>query len=153
MSTTRLVRRIDASRAHVYRALLDPEAVQTWMVPEGMTSQIHTFDAREGGEFRISLTYDAPTDTGKTTAQTDTFHGRFLRLVADAEVVQSVEFETDDARMRGTMTISYTLDDDDGGTRLVGVHEDLPPGVSPEANELGWSMSLDKLAALVERGS
>jgi hypothetical protein len=28
--------------------------------------------------------------------------------------------------------------------------EHLPPGVSPADNELGWSMSIDKLAKLVE---
>jgi hypothetical protein len=39
-----------------------------WMVPTGMTSHVHAFDLREGGSFRISLTYDAPTGTGKTTA-------------------------------------------------------------------------------------
>jgi hypothetical protein len=49
------------------------------MVPTGMTSHVHAFDAREGGSFRISLTYDAPTGTGKTTAHTDTYHGRFVR--------------------------------------------------------------------------
>jgi hypothetical protein len=27
----------------------------------GMTSYVHAFDAHEGGFFRISLTYDAPT--------------------------------------------------------------------------------------------
>jgi len=42
------------------------------MVPIGMTSHVHAFDAREGGLFRVSLTYDAPSSTGKTTAHTDT---------------------------------------------------------------------------------
>jgi hypothetical protein len=31
-------------------------------------------------------------------------------------------------------------------------HEGLPPGLSPADNEIGWGMSLEKLAALVERG-
>lgn len=151
MVTTTLARTIHAPRSRVYRALLDPDEVRTWMVPDGMTSEVHVFDAREGGEFRISLTYDAPTSTGKTTAQTDTHHGRFIRLVPDAQVVQTVEFETDDPTMQGEMTITYTLTATNGGTHLVGVHEDLPPGLSPAANELGWSMSLGKLADLVER--
>jgi hypothetical protein len=30
------------------------------------------------------------------------------------------------------------------------VHENLPPGVSPADNELGWTMSIEKLAGLVE---
>ena len=62
---------------------------------------------REGGTFRISLTYDLPTTTGKTDSQTDSFHGTFVRLVPDAEVVQVVEFETDDPAMAGEMTITY----------------------------------------------
>lgn len=150
MSTTRVSRHIRAPRAAVYRALLDPESVRRWMVPDGMSSHVHVFEAREGGGFRISLTYDAPTGTGKTDAQTDTYHGRFARLVRDTEVVQVVEFETSDPAMQGEMTITYTLTDSNGGTDLVGVHENLPAGVRPEDNELGWSMSIDKLARLVE---
>jgi uncharacterized protein YndB with AHSA1/START domain len=143
-------RRIRAPRADVYRALLDPDAVQRWMVPEGMTSEVHAFDARDGGEFRISLTYDAPTTAGKSSDQTDSFHGHFVRLVPDTEVVQAVEFESDDPTVQGEMTITYLLADADDGTELTGVHENLPPGVSAADNELGWTMSLDKLARLVE---
>jgi uncharacterized protein YndB with AHSA1/START domain len=121
------------------------------MVPDGMTSQIHSFDAREGGTFRISLTYDAPTSAGKTSAHTDTFHGQFAKLVPNTEVVQVVEFETEDPTMAGEMKITYTLADADGGTDLVSLHENLPAGVSPADNELGTRMSLDKLAALVEQ--
>jgi len=150
MSTTRISRHILAPRARVYRALLDPTSVQHWMVPDGMTSRIHSFDAREGGTYRISLTYDLPTTTGKTSAQTDSFHGRFVRLVPDTEVVQAVEFETADPAMRGEMMITYRLADAGTSTDLVGLHENLPPGVSPADNELGWSMSMEKLARLVE---
>lgn len=150
MGTTRVTRHIHAPRARVYRALLDPESVRRWMVPDQMTSRVHWFEAREGGGFRISLTYDAPTTAGKTSAQTDTFHGRFVRLVPDTEVVQAVEFETADPSMQGEMTITYTLVDAGDGTDLVGVHENLPPGVPPADNELGWTMSIDKLARLVE---
>ncbi|ACL16736.1 SRPBCC family protein [Methanosphaerula palustris] len=110
---------INAPRAIVYRALLDAHAVATWMVPTGMTSTVHSFDAREGGSFRISLTYDTPTGTGKTTAQTDTFHGRFVKLVPNAQVVEVVEFETPDPTLSGEMTISYTLSDANGGTDIL----------------------------------
>src|SRR5436309_14561221 len=101
MTATRISQRVNAPRPNVYRALLDARAVATWMVPTGMTSRVHAFDPREGGTFRISLTYDAPTGTGKTTAQTDTYHGQFVKLVADEEVVEKVEFETNDPALRG----------------------------------------------------
>lgn len=152
MASTRVTRRVNAPRARVYRALLDERAVATWMVPDGMTSEVHAFDPREGGSFRISLTYDAPTGTGKTSAQTDTYHGRFVKLVADEQVVEVVEFETSDPGLRGEMTITITLADADGGTEIAAVHDGLPPSLPAADNELGWRLSLAKLAVLVEAG-
>jgi uncharacterized protein YndB with AHSA1/START domain len=152
VSSTRVYRHINAPRSTVYNAFLDANAVQQWMVPEGMSSQVHTFEPREGGMVRISLTYDMPTDTGKTTAQTDTYHARFTKLVPNERIVEVVEFETTNPAMSGEMTMTVTLSDADGGTDLDAIHENLPPGVSPADNELGWRMSLNKLAALVESG-
>ncbi len=149
-TSTRLRQHVNAPRADVYRALLDPRAVATWMVPNGMTSHVHAFDGREGGAFRISLTYDTPTGTGKTTAHTDTYHGRFVKLVPDEQVVEVMEFETADDAMRGEMTVTFTLTEADGGTDVLAVHDNLPPGLSPSDNEIGWRMSLEKLARLVE---
>jgi uncharacterized protein YndB with AHSA1/START domain len=150
VSSTRIRYHVNAPRAIVYRALLDARAVATWMVPTGMTSHVHEFDAREGGAFRISLTYDAQTGAGKTTADTDTHHGRFVKLVPDEQVVEVVEFETADPALRGEMTITITLADADGGTEILAVHDGLPPGVPAADNEAGWRSSLAKLAALVE---
>jgi uncharacterized protein YndB with AHSA1/START domain len=150
MSTTSITRHVRAPRKKVYRALLDADAIARWKVPTGMTSHVHAFDAREGGAFRVSLTYDAPTGTGKTTAHTDTYHGRFVKLVPNEQVVEVLEFETANPALRGEMTITYTLTDADGGTDIHAVHDGLPPGVPPADNEAGWRSSLAKLAALVE---
>jgi uncharacterized protein YndB with AHSA1/START domain len=152
VSSTRISRRVKAPRANVYRALLDARAVATWRVPGGMTSHIHAFDPREGGSFRISLTYEAPTGTGKTTAQTDTYHGHFVELVPNEKVVEVVEFETADPALRGEMTITMELVDAEGGTDILAVHDGLPSGVPPADNEAGWQSSLAKLAAFVEAG-
>jgi uncharacterized protein YndB with AHSA1/START domain len=152
MSSTRISRHVNAPREKVYRAFVDPNAVATWMVPTGMTSHVHAFEGREGGRFRISLTYDAPTGVGKTTAHTDTYHGRFVKLVPNERIVEVVEFETADPALRGEMTITITLADADGGTEVLAVHDGLPPGVPTADNEAGWRSSLAKLAALVEDG-
>ena len=151
-TSTRISRHLNAPRAKVYRALLDARAVATWMVPVGMTSHVHVFDAREGGLFRVSLRYDEPTGTGKTTTRTDTYHGHFVKLVPNKQVVEAIEFETADAAMRGEMMVSFTLTDAGGGTDVLAVHDNLPPGLSPSDNETGWQMALDKLAAFVEAG-
>ena len=152
MNSTRIHRHVNAPPGIVYRALLDARAVAKWKVPNGMSCQVHAFDAREGGSLRISLTYDAPAGTGKTTAHTDTYHGRFVKLVPNEQVVEVDEFETTDPALRGAMTITITLADADGGTDILAVHDGLPPGVLTADNEVGWRMALAKLAALVEVG-
>jgi uncharacterized protein YndB with AHSA1/START domain len=152
MSSTRVSGHIKAPRAAVYRALLDPDSIAKWRVPAGMTSHVHEFDAREGGSFRVSLTYDAPTETGKTSSHTDTYHGHFAKLVPDEQVVEVMEFETADPGLRGEMTMTTTLADADGGTDIVFLHEGIPSGVEPADNETGTRMALANLAALVEAG-
>ena len=152
MSATHIHRHFNAPREKVYAALIDPISIARWKVPDGMSSRVHSFEAKEGGEFRISLTYDAPTDAGKTTSHTDTYRGRFAKLVPNEQVVEVDEFETSDPALRGEMRITITLRDADAGTDLVAVHEGLPPGVSPADNETGWRMALDKLATLLESG-
>lgn len=152
MSSTRIRCHVNAPRERVYRALLDADAVAKWRVPAGMSCQVHEFDPREGGFFRVSLTYDAPTGTGKMAEHTDTYHGRFVKLVPNEQVVELIEFETTDPELRGEMTITTTLTDADGGTEILGVHNGLPSGVPPADNETGWREALAKLAALVEAG-
>jgi uncharacterized protein YndB with AHSA1/START domain len=134
VSSTRIRRRVNAPRAIVDGALLDVRAVATWMVPTGMTSHVHAFDARAGGSFRISLTCDAPTGIGKTTAHTDPSPGRFVKLVPNEQVVEVVEFETADPALQGEMTITYVLAAADGGTDLLAVHDGLPRGLSTADN-------------------
>jgi uncharacterized protein YndB with AHSA1/START domain len=152
MDLTAITVRILAPRPIVYRALLDPDAVARWMVPDGMTSHVHEFDVREGGSFRISLTYDPPTGKGKTSAQTDTFHGRFIRLLQDWQIVQAVEFETSDPTLQGEMTITYDLVYVSVGIDLLAVHRGLPPGLSRSDNDDGWRASMKKLKRLIESG-
>jgi len=150
MSATRVRQHVRAPRSAVYRALTDRDAVETWRVPDGMTSRVHEFDVREGGRFRVSLSYESPAATGKTSAGTDTFHGRFVRLVPDELVLEALEFETADPRMQGEMTVTTRLSDAGAGTDVELLHEGLPPGVHPEDNELGTRMALARLAALME---
>ncbi|MEU2617984.1 SRPBCC domain-containing protein [Streptomyces sp. NPDC007157] len=150
MTSTRVTRRVQAPPAAVYRALLDPEAVAAWRTPDGMTARVHAFDAREGGEFRVSLDYDDPGRAGKSGGHTDTYRGHFARLVPDRLVVEVIDFESADDAVRGTMTMTTALTAAGGGTDVEVLHEGVPEGVRPEDNELGTRMALDNLARLVE---
>jgi uncharacterized protein YndB with AHSA1/START domain len=148
--STRVSRHVNAPRPAVYRALVDAGAIAEWRVPDGMTARVHEFDAREGGAFRISLSYDTPAGTGKSAAHTDTYHGHFVRLVPDEQVVEVFEFETADPGLRGEMTMTTTLTDAGGGTDVLVAHEGIPDQVPAADNETGTRMALASLARLVE---
>ncbi|MBZ0287623.1 MAG: SRPBCC domain-containing protein, partial [Anaerolineae bacterium] len=93
---TRVSQLITAPREVVYRAFLDPDAVASWLPPDGMKGHVYTFDPREGGRFRISLTYQNPADSpgGKTSADTDTAEGTFVELLPNEKIVWATEFES-----------------------------------------------------------
>src|SRR3954468_6052374 len=99
--STRIARQLPAPPAVVYRALLDAESVKAWKFPAGMSIQVHEFDAREGGRFRVSLTYHDASTVGKTSGNTDTYHGHFEQLVDARRVVEVLEFETTDPSSAG----------------------------------------------------
>lgn len=79
-----------------------------------------------------------PTGTGKSAPSTDTFHGHFVKLVPDEQVVEVLEFETADPGFRGTMTMTLTEAAD--GTDVLIVHEGVPDKVPAADNEtgIGW---------------
>jgi len=153
-ASTRVSRIIKAPRRAVYEACLDPDAVASWRVPDNMTAHVHVFDPREGGTYRMSLTYRDPKQSpgGKTSEDTDTFQGRFVELVPDEKIVEAIEFDSRDPAFAGEMKMTTRLVDADGGTEVTILSQDLPPGIRPEDNEEGTRQALQKLAALLEKG-
>jgi uncharacterized protein YndB with AHSA1/START domain len=147
---TRVAKIIKAPRTAIYQACLDPDALAAWRVPDNMEGHVHVFDAREGGTFRMSLTYNDPEARGgKTSKGTDTFQGRFIELIPDEKIVEVIEFESQDPRFVGEMKMTTSLTDADEGTEITVLCEDIPPGVRPEDNEVGTEQALQKLATLL----
>jgi uncharacterized protein YndB with AHSA1/START domain len=63
---------IRASPATIYAAFATAEAMSAWLPPAGMTATLRDYDFREGGGYRMRLTYDDPHDNvGKTSADAD----------------------------------------------------------------------------------
>lgn len=148
--STRVSLLVRAPRAAVWKALVDADAIARWRVPDGMTCEVHEFDAREGGWFRISLTYRDPDAVGKSEVNTDTYHGIFTTMRADEQLVETLEFESDDPAAGGTMVQTTTLTDAPGGTEVTIAHDGIPEAVVPADNETGTRMALANLAAFVK---
>ena len=144
---------VNAPPAEVYRLLLDGGSIAEWRVPDGMTGEVHEYDAREGGRFRISLTYSAADQHGKSAAHTDTYSGHFVRLVPDELVVEVSEFETSDPALQGEMTMTTRLTPSGRGTEVTIEQDGIPDAVSPADNEEGTRMALANLRQLAERSA
>ena len=149
MYSTTVRRTIPADRARVYAALLDPDAVARWRVPDGMTGEVHVLEPRVGGRIRMSLTYADPAMSGKTEGATDTYAGRYVELVEDERVVEEVAFEVDDPDLAEPITMTTTLREVEDGTEVEIRLDGMPDAVPPEQNEAGTRMALEALARLV----
>jgi len=154
-STTSVSRVINAPRLAVYQAFLDADAVAAWLAPDNMRSEVHRFDPREGGEIWMSLIYQSIDESpdgrgGKSSADTDTFQGKFITLIPGEKIVWLTEFDSPDPAFAGKMKLTWSFVDTLGGTEVTVLCENIPEGIRPEDNEEGSRSSLEKLAAFLE---
>ena len=77
------------------------------------------------------LGYDAGTG-GKTTDDSDVVDTRILDVVPGERLVQAVDFASDDPAFAGTMTMTWSVEPQGDGTRVVILAEDVPSGISAE---------------------
>jgi uncharacterized protein YndB with AHSA1/START domain len=143
---------IAAPRAQVYAAFIDPRALAAWLPPDGMSCRFERYEPWLGGSYRMILTYsDASNAPGKATTDSDIVEARFVELVPGVRVVQTVDFVSDDPAYAGTMTMTWSLTDVDGGTRVEFRADNVPTGISEEDHAAGLASSLKNLAAYIER--
>ncbi|HUS32458.1 MAG TPA: SRPBCC domain-containing protein [Kofleriaceae bacterium] len=143
---------IAAPRSRVFAAWMSKDAVAEWLPPAGMSARIDHFDARIGGGYRMTLTYDG-SGHGKTTTDTDVVNVTFDEIVLDERIVQATTFDTKDAAFAGTMTLTWTFADAEpgGGTRVTVEVANAPRGITDADHEKGISSTLDNLATYVTR--
>lgn len=143
---------IKAAPDVLYRAFLDPAALVQWLPPEGMTGRFDTFEPREGGTYRMTLTYVVPHEgtPGKASADEDIVAGRFIELVPNKRVVQAGTFDSDDPALAGEMIMTWSLDPVADGTRVTILCENVPAAIRKEDHDEGLASSLANLAAYVE---
>lgn len=147
----RAERVVRADAARVFAALVDGAALERWLPPTGMSGTVEHFDARPGGSYRMTLSYDEPrAGAGKATDATDVVEVRFVDIRPDTLVVQEVDFVSDDPAFAGTMTMTWTVEPVAGGARVQVRAEQVPPGIAAQDHERGMAESLQNLAAHLE---
>lgn len=149
---TKNVKRISATKQEIYKALTDPKAIETWMVPNQMTGKVHNFDLCVGGGYEMSLFYPDSEEQpqGKTSQHEDRYTATFVELKPYDRIVQTSVFHSPDPDFSGEMTMSITLETVGNDTEVTIAFENIPAGISLKDNEDGTASSLEKLAAYVE---
>ncbi len=142
---------IHADRERVFAALTDPEALVQWLPPRGMRGRFERFDMRNGGSYRLVLTYDdAAGAPGKTSAHSDVSEVRIARIIPEERIVQEVDFESDDPAFQGTMQMEWSLRSGSEGTTVEFEARDVPEGVRARDHAEGLTSSLSNLASYLE---
>jgi uncharacterized protein YndB with AHSA1/START domain len=141
---------MDAPVDRVFDALVDRDALETWLPPGDMTGRFEQFDPTPGGSYRLVLTYATPASQAKSSADSDIVEVRYVDIVPNDRVVQAVDFVSDAPEFAGTMTMTWTVAKDVGGTRVDIIAGDVPDGISADDHAAGLASSLDNLARFVE---
>jgi uncharacterized protein YndB with AHSA1/START domain len=149
---TRASRIIGARPEELYVAFTDPAALVAWLPPAEMSGEIHEFDARVGGGYRMSLFYPSNERRfrGKTSDKEDMVKVRFVELMPPRRIVEAFSFVTTDPAFFGEMTLTVTFKEVSGATEVNLLFENLPPGLRAEDNEIGSRLSLEQLARRFE---
>ncbi|GEN85776.1 SRPBCC domain-containing protein [Oceanobacillus sp. FSL W8-0428] len=144
-------RLIMASPQTIYQAFVSPKALISWLPPSGMSGHIENFDPKKGGEYRIILMYEMDNlHQGKTTENTDVTQGRFLELVPNERIVQTVNFDSEDPAFSGEMIQKWFFEAVSEGTKVTIVCENVPEGIRKEDHDTGLRSTLKNLAIFTE---
>ncbi|WP_072385612.1 SRPBCC family protein [Hyphomicrobium sp. CS1BSMeth3] len=151
--TDRAARIVKASPQTIYRALVDPDALVSWLPPKGMKGEVHAFEPRAGGAYHMTLFYESEAHSvpGKTSAHADVIRGQFLELSQNERIVQRFEFASDDPAFAGPMTMTWRLSPVPEGTEVTIICENVPEGIRKEDHDIGMRSTLENLAAFTEQ--
>ena len=141
-------RLIGAAPATIYRAFESAEALESWLPPKGMSGKVLAFDFREGGAYRMRLTYEGTHEVpGKSAEHADDVEVRIVKLVSNERIEQAVVFDSPDPAFAGTMKMTWLFKAVPQGTEVTVRCENVPQGIRPEDHAKGLHSTLENLAA------
>ena len=140
-NSVNLHRVLKAPVSRVFRAFSNPEAKAVWLPPFGFICQVHSFDFKVGGNYKMSF-------TNFTNEQKHSWTGHFTEIKQDELLIYKDKF--DDTNLGEEMTVTISFKKVLCGTELLIEQVGIPEIIPVEMCYLGWQESLIKLAQLVE---
>jgi len=142
MTSLTLVRRIKARPSIVFAALIEPGAVAQWWGPDAGPVLIAEIDPRVGGRFKVRFRMLNDSEHEST--------GTFLEVAPPHRLRMTWRW-TGGEEDPGESELSFALREIPEGTELTLTHALLHDDASSLSHEEGWTGSLEKLVALLER--
>jgi len=144
-----LTRIFDAPRELVFKAWTDPKLLAKWWGPNGFTNPVCEADARPDGSIHIVMV--AGEELGDLNGISFPMTGTFKEIDSPNRIVFTTQPLRDGKPILDNLN-TVTFEEYGDKTRMtlhVVVMKATPEAAGPLSGmEIGWSQSLDKLAAL-----
>lgn len=125
---------IAAAPETVFRYFTDPGRYVQWMGADA------AIEAVPGGTYRVHIRDGVETS------------GEFLEVDPPKRVIFTWGWNNDAAVPPGSTRVVVTFEEENGGTRVILRHHDLPDESQREHHGIGWRTYLDRLTVLAAGG-
>jgi uncharacterized protein YndB with AHSA1/START domain len=138
-----VTRIIDAPRALVFKAWIEPEQVARWWGPQGFVTTFCDMDIRPGGAFRCCMRSPAGTDHWK--------RGVYREIVEPERIVFTFAWEAADGNPGHELLTTVTFTDLGAQTRLT-LHQAAFETVERRDDHRGgWTSCFERFAEYMEK--
>lgn len=141
-----LSRVLQAPRALVFRAFVEPERMKLWWAPRGFSVLSCVLDPREGGGWRMRIRSD---ETG--TVQTEV--GTYREILAPERLVFTHSWVRANGTLTPTTIVTVAFTEQDGRTEVRFTQADFHSDEFCRSHEEGWASSFSRLNEKIVEGS
>ena len=141
-TTLRIERLIDAPTEAVFRAWTSREAMEQWYRdrPDDVV-RVTELDVRVGGRYRVEF--------GPAGQKPYVESGEYREIDPPHRLVMSETLDAPDGTPWSNTTLTVVLEEHDGKTRLVLVHENFPSTEQRDNAAGGWPGFIDRIERLL----
>ena len=144
-TTLRIERVIDAPPETVFRVWTTKDAMEEWYCDgDGWVANVLELDVRPGGGFKIAW--------GPSGDDVYNEYGTYLEVDPPHRLVMTETLEVPSGGGWRDTKVTVLFEEEDGKTRLILVHEDMPSKEHRDNARGGWPGFIDRVERIALRG-
>lgn len=131
-------RTLNATPQEVFAAWTNSKELAKWFAPEGMTTEVRTLEAKEGGSYEVAM----KDKDGKAYV----VGGVFKEFVEPSRLVMSFKWISPEPGLDSEITVLFSEEGD--GTKMNFTHTGFANEKQKEMHQQGWEGTFNKLERL-----